>query len=127
MVYIINRGIKASKKGRMINMRKDVENLVAACGLYCGACRKFKQGNCSGCQNQSGTSHCGIRPCVEERGYTTCAECDLMIDCKIRNNLISRVFGFIFRTDKKAMLSYIQENGLKEYAERQEEKQSMRF
>ena len=28
------------------------KNLIAYCGLYCGACRSYLKGSCPGCQEQ---------------------------------------------------------------------------
>ena len=50
-----------------------------------------------------------------------------MDDCKIRNNLFAKIFGFIFRSDKDAMLNFIKENDLQTYAQRQADKDSMKF
>ena len=35
--------------------------MVAACGLYCGACKKYRMGKCSGCHKNKKASWCKIR------------------------------------------------------------------
>jgi hypothetical protein len=50
-----------------------------------------------------------------EKNYSTCADCEEFEDlkqCKKLNNLISRIIGFIFRSDRIANLYRIRENGL---------------
>ncbi|MHA2496268.1 MAG: DUF3795 domain-containing protein [Candidatus Hodarchaeales archaeon] len=103
---------------------------VAACGLYCGNCRKLKQGTCPGCpsiEEGKAPGWCKIRPCTIEKGYSTCAECAEWRECKIRDNFMSKLFGFLFRSNKTAMLTYIEKNGLESYAKLMSEQKSMRL
>jgi len=39
----------------MGNITTDINN-IAACGLHCGACRKFLSGKCPGCRNNEKAS-----------------------------------------------------------------------
>ena len=48
---------------------------IAACGLYCGACRKFLAGKCPGCKQNEKATWCKIRSCCQENKFNTCAEC----------------------------------------------------
>ena len=48
---------------------------IAACGLYCGACRKFLIGKCPGCKRNEKATWCKIRSCCQENKFNTCAEC----------------------------------------------------
>ncbi|MCR6509690.1 MULTISPECIES: DUF3795 domain-containing protein [Bacteroides] len=91
---------------------------IAACGLYCGACRKFLSGKCPGCNNNEKASWCKIRKCCISKGYHTCAKCEHDVrECKIYSNLISKVFALLFNSDRPACISYIREHGEIAYAE----------
>ena len=103
---------------------------VAACGLYCQNCRKFVKGNCPGCatfEEDKVPGWCKVRPCVIEKGYSTCAECADWRECKVRDNFMTKLFGLIFRSNKTAMLTYIETNGLEKYAELMSEQKGMRM
>ena len=72
----------------------DTQN-IAACGLYCGACRKFLAGKCPGCNK-----------------FNTCAECPHDVkECKVFSNWIGKVFAFLFNSDRAACIRYIKEHG----------------
>ena len=58
---------------------------------------------------------CKVKPCVQEKGYTTCAECADFGDlkaCKKLNNFISKIFALIFRSDRIGNLNHIREIGI---------------
>ena len=99
--------------------------LVSACGLYCGACHRYKKGKCPGCAENSKATWCKIRTCTQEKGYHTCAECSEFTnvqDCRKFNNLFAKAFSLIFKSDRKASLSLISAKGLEAYAEEMAEK-----
>ena len=53
-----------------------------------------------------------------EKGYHTCAECDKDVtDCRLYNNLISKFFSIVFRSDRSACVRYIREHGEQAFAE----------
>lgn len=91
---------------------------VAACGLYCGACRKFTNGKCTGCACNEKAQWCKIRTCCKEHGYTSCADCTLMPleTCKKFNNFIGKVFSILFKSDRTACIARIKEIGYDAYA-----------
>ena len=98
--------------------------LVSACGLYCGNCHKYRKGSCPGCAENDKASWCQIRGCVAQRGLSTCSGCQDFEDvdeCRKFNNFVSRLFSFIFRSDRKASLKMIGEVGLPEYARKMAE------
>ena len=86
---------------------KGMENLtyqpdaayVAACGLYCGACRKFVKEQCPGCWENKKADWCKIRACNIEHNYKSCADCTIssIDECKKFNNFIGKVFSILFR------------------------------
>lgn len=91
---------------------------IAACGLYCGACRKFLAGKCPGCKNNEKASWCKIRTCCKEKGFKTCAECSMEVkECKTFSNLIGKLFALLFNSDRAACIRYIKEHGAQAFAE----------
>lgn len=94
--------------------------LVAYCGLYCGACGAHRRGRCPGCHENRKATWCTVRTCCVENDYSSCAECKATPeprDCKKYNNLIARLFGLIFRSDRRACILQIREKGLEGHAE----------
>lgn len=99
------------------NMEANKE-YIAACGLYCGACRKFISGKCPGCRQNEKAAWCKIRTCAINHDFHTCAECIKDVaGCKTYSNLIGKVFAFLFRSDRPACIRYIKEYGEKAFAE----------
>jgi hypothetical protein len=94
-------------------------DLVAYCGLYCGACKAYKSGRCPGCQKNEKAKWCKVRSCGMAAGYATCADCVEHTDprgCDKYHNLISRIFGFVFRSNRAACIARIREVGREEFA-----------
>ena len=94
--------------------------LVGRCGLYCGACRAYLKGKCRGCAENVKATWCKVRACCEENGYATCADCWAHADpkeCRKFHNVISRVIGFVLRSDRPACIARIREVGLEAYAQ----------
>ena len=47
-----------------------------------------------------------------EKGFHTCAECDKDVkECRIHNNLIGKLFAFLFNSDRSACIHYIKDYG----------------
>lgn len=106
-------------------------NLVARCGLYCGACGAHRRGRCPGCHDNEKATWCKVRTCCRETGCSSCADCKSVADpadCGKFNNLIAKIFGFIFRSDRRACILQIREKGLQGHAEimASEQKHSIR-
>lgn len=113
--------------------------LIAACGLYCGACRKYLKGKCPGCRTSAATASpplrhkapqwCSIRKCCQKRGLSTCADCpiDDVRQCRTYNNLAGRLFGYLFNSDRAACIDYIRRHGKHHYAERMAWDERMTF
>lgn len=97
--------------------------IVAACGLYCGACRKHIQGNCPGCSGNEKAQWCKIRACCREHVYRSCADCpgETYTTCKKFNNLIGKVFALLFRSDRPACIARIKTVGYEQYAKEMHE------
>lgn len=94
------------------------KKMIAACGLYCGACRKYLVGKCVGCRLNEKATWCKIRTCVQQHEYSSCAECSKDVTkCKIYSNLIGKIFAFVFRSDRPACIRYIKEHGENAFAE----------
>jgi len=95
--------------------------LVAFCGLYCGACRRYLSEKCPGCRENRKASWCKVRTCGIENGYASCVDCKEFPDpmaCRKFNNFMSKIFGFIFRSDRAACIRQIREAGIQVHAER---------
>lgn len=92
-------------------------DLIAPCGLYCAACKKFRADKCPGCKLNEKASWCKIRRCCNEKGYHTCAQCDIDVtQCKIHNNFIGKIFALLFDSDRAACVRYIREHGEEDFA-----------
>jgi len=94
------------------------KNLIAYCGLYCGACRSYLSGKCPGCKENTKATWCKVRACCSENQYLSCADCKLasLEDCKKYNNFISRIVGFFFRSDRAACIKRIKEVNYENFA-----------
>jgi hypothetical protein len=94
--------------------------LVAYCGLYCGACGAYRRGRCPGCHENAKATWCTIRTCCRENAYGSCGDCKKVAepnDCKKFNNWISKIFGLIFRSNRRACVLQIRQKGLQGHAE----------
>jgi hypothetical protein len=95
-------------------------NLVAYCGLYCGVCRRYLSDACPGCHANEKAKWCKVRSCCIDNHYSSCAGCKEFPtpnECKKFNNFISKIFGFIFRSDRAACIQQIRVLGIKAYAD----------
>ncbi len=98
---------------------KDV-NLVAFCGLYCGACGQYLRERCPGCRENTKAGWCKIRVCCLDNKYNSCADCSdfrEVNDCGKFNNAISKIFALVFRSNRRACIQQIRDKGLDEHAE----------
>ena len=98
------------------------EKLVSFCGLYCGACRAYLTGRCKGCVLNEKASWCQVRKCCLINNYGSCADCkdfslSKLCDCKKLNNFISKIFSFIFKSDRPAGIRKIAEAGKESFSE----------
>lgn len=94
--------------------------LVAYCGLYCGACPRYRKDKCPGCHDNAKATWCKIRSCNIEHGYQSCADCQEFADphdCAKFHNLFSRAIGFVLRSDRRACIHQIKEKGLDGHAQ----------
>jgi len=94
--------------------------LVAYCGLYCGACHSYTKGKCKGCHENTKATWCTVRSCCIENGFNSCAECrdhSNPNDCKKFNNFMSRLFGFVFKSDRAACIAQIKHSGIAGHTE----------
>ncbi len=91
---------------------------IAYCGLYCGACSKFLSGKCPGCHENIKASWCSIRTCCMENKRQSCADCTLedVQECGKFNNLIGRIFGVVFNSNRAACIQMIREKGYEGFA-----------
>jgi len=102
----------------MKQTKSDTE-LIAKCGLYCGACGKYQKGKCAGCLQNEKASWCKVRSCCLENGYASCADCTQYSDvmaCKKYDNFMAKLFGLIFNSDRAACIDAIRQNGYEQFA-----------
>ena len=95
------------------------KDLIAYCGLYCGACKKYLREKCPGCHENIKAGWCKVRTCCIENSYSSCADCRIVEDfkdCKKLNNFISKVFALVFHSDRPACLALIKEIDYDKYA-----------
>lgn len=93
--------------------------LIAACGLYCGSCKKYILNKCPGCDANVKATWCKTRTCCKELNIQSCAECNSYkstLDCPKMNNLISKLFSLVFKSDRHASIKRIKEVGYQQYA-----------
>lgn len=114
----------------MIEIRED-SGMVASCGLYCGACGSFLKGRCQGCAKNEKASWCKVRSCCKETSVGTCADCGTHKDpkdCGKFNNVISKIFGLLFNSDRRACIMQVKAIGLAGHAKKMTElkRQSLR-
>ena len=94
--------------------------LVAHCGLYCGACRSYLKGRCPGCHGNTKATWCKVRTCCTGRNIKTCAECSDFQDprdCGKYHNFIAKVIGVVLRSDRAACIAQIRKLGLEGHAQ----------
>lgn len=91
---------------------------IAACGLFCGTCRKFRKGSCPGCHPNEKAAWCTVRACCRDNGWQSCAQCTLMpLDaCPKFNNFIAKVFQLVFRSDRRGCIERIRKVGYTAFA-----------
>lgn len=97
------------------------ETLVSFCGLYCGSCKSYLNRKCAGCQKNEKASWCKVRSCCKSNNYDSCANCTQytnQMQCKKFNNFISKIFSFIFKSDRIAAIQLIRSAGKGSYAKR---------
>lgn len=107
-------------------MRGVTENaeLVAFCGLYCGACGAFLKEKCNGCSKNEKATWCKIRVCCKAKKVTSCAECNEYTnpkDCNKFHNNMSKIFAFLFKSDRAACIAQIKALGKSGHAKRMTE------
>jgi len=103
-----------------------VPELVAYCGLYCGACRSYLKEKCNGCHENSKATWGTVRSCCIDKGIKSCAECSDHAnpkDCKKFDNFMSKLFGFVFQSDRAACIAQIKLVGIDGHAKIMAEKQ----
>lgn len=56
------------------NTAEAAKDLGSYCGVYCGKCPKYINGQCPGCKAATG-KECKTRSCGEAKGVKNCTEC----------------------------------------------------
>jgi Protein of unknown function (DUF3795) len=95
------------------------QDLIAYCGLYCGACHKFIKAKCQGCHTATKAGWCKVRSCNIEHQYNSCADCKEFKDpkdCRKFNNFFSKLYSVVYRSDRAAGIRKIKIDGSRAYA-----------
>ncbi|MBU1153973.1 hypothetical protein KKB84_08465 [bacterium] len=96
--------------------------IIAYCGLCCTNCGMYQKNKCQGCHSDKPMNrNCRMKACAMARGFITCAQCADFTDlkgCKKLYNVVSRLFGFVFRSDRIGGLNSIREIGLERFKEK---------
>jgi hypothetical protein len=111
--------IKKPSKNKIMKEIVENANLIAYCGLYCGACKAYLKEKCPGCHENSKGSWCKVRSCCIEHGYKSCADCTEFADpreCKKFNNFFSKMFALFLGSDRPACIARINESSYEEFA-----------
>lgn len=95
------------------------EQSIAYCGLYCKKCPALKSGKCDGCRILSAKSatlykKCRVKPCCEENGFFTCADCTIYSTtkvCKKYNPLLIKIVSWIESSDRSRAIEMIKSEG----------------
>jgi hypothetical protein len=93
--------------------------LVAACGLYCGACKAYLAHRCKGCRDNDKATWCTVRSCCEEQGIASCASCPTHADarqCGKFDTAMASLFGLLFNSDRGKCIDQIRREGLDGHA-----------
>ena len=97
------------------------EVILAYCGLVCSQCGMYTKGRCQGCHSEKPMNvGCKVKPCAMEKGLSSCAECrdfSNLKECKKLNNFVSKIIGFIFRSDRIGNLNQVRQVGLERFKE----------
>jgi hypothetical protein len=115
--------------------KTDNEQLIAYCGLYCGACPSFTSGKCDSCRSNSPKSAvvykaCQVKPCCVENGFFTCADCTIYAstkECKKYNPLLLKIASCIEGSDRSKAIEMIKTKGRTEFAAFMEDKKWVCF
>lgn len=94
-------------------------SLVACCGIYCGECRAYSKGRCPGCREHHKATWCKVRRCCRQQELATCADCGEFADpdeCRKFNNIVSKLFWLLFKSDRAACIRQIRDCGIREHA-----------
>jgi len=113
----------------MRTLVSDVDQ-IAACGLYCGACKRYLAEKCPGCKNHTKASWCKVRSCCKERGIRSCADCKTypdLLQCRTLNNLPAKVISVVMNSDRFACLQKIREEGDEAFAKHMTENKLQTF
>ena len=105
-------------------MNSDIQDVIIAhCGIVCSKCGSFRRGKCKGCNSEKPMfRNCPIKKCNLAAKLATCADCkdfQNLKACKKLNNIISKIFGLIFRSNRIGNLVDIREVGLETFKEEQ--------
>jgi hypothetical protein len=93
---------------------------LGCCGAYCGTCPAFKENMCRGCKlgyddgkRDLSKARCKMKVCCMNKGFNSCADCDLYDSCEIIQGLYSKN-GYKYQKYREATL-FIRVNGYEKF------------
>jgi hypothetical protein len=94
------------------------KELIAFCGLYCGACPSYLKGRCPGCKENIKASWCKVRQCCMDNNLLSCADCSTteLKACRKYNTFVSKIIGYVLNSDRTACIDQIKKNGYDSFA-----------
>ncbi len=93
--------------------------LISACGQYCGACAKYRDGRCPGCRKNRAATWCRVRTCTQTQQVASCADCREHLhasDCRTFNHPLLRLWARLAHWDRAACIAQIKARGYAAYA-----------
>ena len=118
-VYNVGKLNKIEQDSKMNEESKGF--ILGCCGLVCTQCGAYLKQRCQGCHSDKPMSmNCKVKPCVQEKNCNCCAECsdfENLKECTKLDNFISKIFGFIFRSNRMGNLDRIRKIGLDKFKE----------
>lgn len=89
---------------------------IGCCGAYCGSCKSYKENLCLGCklgydngERDISKAKCKIKICCVQKGFNSCADCDLYNSCNIIQDFYGKN-GYKYKKYQEAT-EYIKVNG----------------
>lgn len=111
-------------------MEKNNQNpeLIAACWLYCWACKMYLAEKCPWCKNNvKAEKRCKTKLCCKEKWIPNCSHCHEYTDykkCKKLNNFISKIFAVVFWSNRFECINYIKKHWENKFAQHMSDIQS---
>lgn len=121
---------KENKQPSVVLSRPAADEHIAACGIFCSNCSRFKAGKCEGCQVEPGYE-CATRDCCIEKVIIGCWKCEEFKapadyrECGKINTFMSKVWKLLYKVDRPAALAMLRDQGNEAFLEIKKESGNM--